>query len=65
MGMPPGEINTFAKSFPHIRARHIRSALAELPELRRSGIGIRAARGDLDQFLDLVEGLDEIGRAHV
>ena len=33
MGMPPGEINTFAKSFPHIRARHIRSALAELPEL--------------------------------
>ncbi len=62
MGMPPGEINTFAKSFPHIRARHIRSALAELPELRRSGIGVRAARGDLDQFLDLVEGLDGLPR---
>ena len=29
LGMPPSEINTFAKSFPHIRARHIRSALAE------------------------------------
>ena len=62
LGMPPGEINTFAKSFPHIRARHIRSALTELPELRRSGIGIRAARGDLDQFLDLVEGLDGLPR---
>jgi error-prone DNA polymerase len=62
LGMPPGEINTFAKSFPHIRARHVRSALAELPELRRSGIGIRAARGDLDQFLDLVEGLDGLPR---
>lgn len=62
LGMPPGEINTFAKSFPHIRAKHVRSALAELPELRRSGLGVLAQRGDLDQFLDLVEGLDKLPR---
>ena len=62
LGMPPGEINTFAKSFPHIRAKYVRSALAELPELRRSGLGVLAQRGDLDQFLDLVEGLDGLPR---
>ncbi len=62
LGMPPGEIHTIAKSFPHIRAKHVRSALAELPELRRSGLAKLAQRGDLDQFLDLVEGLDGLPR---
>jgi error-prone DNA polymerase len=62
LGMPQSEINTMAKSFPHIRAKYVRSALAELPELRRSGLAVRATRGDLDQFLDLVEGLDSLPR---
>jgi len=62
LSMPPGEIDIFAKSFPHIRAKYVRSALAELPELRRSGLGVLAARGDLDQFLNLVEGLDGLPR---
>ncbi len=36
MSLPPDEINTIAKAFPHIRARHISTALTELPELRNS-----------------------------
>lgn len=62
LGMPQSEIGSLAKSFPHIRAKHVRSALAELPELRRSGLAVRASRGELDQFLDLVEGLDALPR---
>ena len=62
LGMPPGEVDVFAKAFPHIRARYVRSALAELPELRRTGLAALAARGDLDDFLNLVEGLDGLPR---
>lgn len=62
LGMPPGEVGALAKAFPHIRARHARSALAELPELRSTGFGRLAARGDLDHFLDLVESLDGLPR---
>ena len=62
LGMPQSEIGSLAKSFPHIKAKHVRSALAELPELRRSGLAVRASRGELDQFLDLVEGLDALPR---
>jgi error-prone DNA polymerase len=62
LGMPPGEIHTVAKSFPHIKAKHVRGALAELPELRRTGLATLAQRGDLDEFLDLVEALDGLPR---
>jgi error-prone DNA polymerase len=62
LGMPPGEVDTFAKSFPHIRAAEVRSALKDLPELRGSGIGRLAAAGELDVFLDLVESLDGLPR---
>ena len=62
LGMPPGEIDAFAKSFPHIRARDARQALEELPELRASGLGRLAARGELDGFLSLVEALDGLPR---
>jgi error-prone DNA polymerase len=62
LGMPPGEIDAFAKSFPHIRARDARQALEELPELRSSGLGRLAARGELDGFLTLVEALDGLPR---
>jgi len=38
MSLPPDEIGAIAKSFPHIRAKHINNALTELPEvLRRLG----------------------------
>ncbi len=62
LGLPAGEIDAFAKSFPHIRARDARNALADLPELRTSGFGRLAASGRLDTFLDLVESLDGLPR---
>ncbi len=62
LGLPPGEIDAFAKAFPHIRARDARAALADLPELRSSGLGRLAAGGRLDGFLNLVEALDGLPR---
>jgi error-prone DNA polymerase len=62
LGLPPGEIDAFAKAFPHIRARDARAALSDLPELRSSGLGRLAAGGRLDGFLDLVEALDGLPR---
>ncbi|MGB7980694.1 MAG: DNA polymerase III subunit alpha [Candidatus Nanopelagicales bacterium] len=62
LGLPPGEIDAFAKAFPHIRARDARAALVDLPELRSSGLGRLAAGGRLDGFLDLVEALDGLPR---
>ncbi|MGZ4651292.1 MAG: DNA polymerase III subunit alpha, partial [Kineosporiaceae bacterium] len=58
LGLPPGEIDVIAKSFPHIRARDVRHALAELPELRASGI----ASSRLALLFDLVESLDGLPR---
>ncbi|HEY6793266.1 MAG TPA: DNA polymerase III subunit alpha [Kineosporiaceae bacterium] len=58
LGLPPGEIDTIAKSFPHIRARDVRHALRELPELRAGGL--TSAR--LDLLFDLVERLDGLPR---
>lgn len=58
LGMPVGEVDALAKAFPHIRARDVRLALAELPELRASNIP--AAR--LDLLLTLVERLDGLPR---
>ncbi len=62
LGLPPQEIDAFAKSFPHIRARDARSALRDLPELRSSGFGLLAKSGELDDFLGLVEALDGLPR---
>ncbi|WP_198954653.1 DNA polymerase III subunit alpha [Kineosporia sp. R_H_3] len=58
LGLPPPEVDAIAKSFPHIRARDVRHAIRELPELRASGLG--AAR--LDLLFDLVERLDGLPR---
>jgi error-prone DNA polymerase len=58
LGLPPAEIDTMAKAFPHIAARNARNALAELPELRASGFD--APR--LQLVLDLVERLDGLPR---
>ena len=38
LGLPPHEIDTVAKAFPHVRASQIGAALTELPELRSSGL---------------------------
>jgi error-prone DNA polymerase len=58
LGLPPGEIDSIAKAFPHIRARDARAALVELPELRASGI----AGPHLDVVFRLVERLDGLPR---
>jgi len=58
LGMPPGEVDTIAKAFPHIRARDARAALRELPELRASGLGEQR----LTVLFDLVERLDGLPR---
>ncbi len=58
LGMPPGEVDTIAKAFPHIRARDARNALRELPELRASGL----AEARLSVLFDLVERLDGLPR---
>jgi error-prone DNA polymerase len=47
-----------AKAFPHISARHARSAIADLPELR---VGPGWARPAMTS-LDLVERLDGLPR---
>jgi error-prone DNA polymerase len=58
LGLPPGEIDVIAKAFPHIRARDVRGALAELPELRASGLTAPRLR----VLFDLVERLDGLPR---
>ena len=59
-GMPPAEIDTFAKAFPHIRARDARTALRDLPELSR--IARLTESGALDEFWSIVEALDGLPR---
>ncbi|MBC3763921.1 DNA polymerase III subunit alpha [Quadrisphaera oryzae] len=58
LGMPPGEVDAIAKAFPHLRARDVRHALRDLPELRASGL----ADPRLDLLYDLVESLDGLPR---
>ena len=58
MSLPPGDIDAIAKSFPHIRARDVRHALRELPELRRANLG----DAQLRVLFELVEGLDGLPR---
>ncbi|MEV8020978.1 DNA polymerase III subunit alpha [Streptomyces sp. NPDC086554] len=58
LSMDPAEIDRIAKSFPHIRARDARSAMAELPELR----AVAGELGDRDRLWDLVEALDALPR---
>jgi error-prone DNA polymerase len=63
LGLPPGEIDTIAKAFPHVRASQVRAALHDLPELRASGLGGADGRGGrLDLLFRLVERLDGLPR---
>ncbi len=56
LGMPPGEIDSIAKAFPHIRARDARIALRELPELRAAGLG-EESLGLLFRLAERLDGL--------
>ncbi|MDX3526015.1 DNA polymerase III subunit alpha, partial [Streptomyces sp. ID05-39B] len=58
LSMDPAEIDRVAKSFPHIRARDARAALAELPELRP----LAAGREKYGKLWELVEALDALPR---
>ncbi|GAA2258000.1 DNA polymerase III subunit alpha [Streptomyces amakusaensis] len=60
LGIAPAEIDRIAKSFPHIRARDIRGALAELPELHP--LAAEAAR--FGPLWELAEGLDGLPRGY-
>ena len=59
LGLPPSEVDTLAKAFPHIRARDARNALRELPELRASRI---ADDPRTPLLFSLVERLDGLPR---
>ncbi len=59
LGLAPQVVDRVAKSFPHIRACDIRSALDELPELRR----LKADAGSYGRLWELAEGLDKLPRA--
>jgi error-prone DNA polymerase len=56
LGMDPVVIDQLAKSFPHIRAKDARTALAELPELRA------VSAEDHGRLWELVEALDGLPR---
>ncbi len=58
LGLPPAEVDAIATAFPHIRARDVRHALAELPELASRGL----TGSHLDLLFDLVERLDGLPR---
>src|SRR5581483_5656776 len=64
LGMPPGEIDTIAKAFPHIRANQVRAAVRDLPESRASGIGSESGEkaGSLEVLFALAERLDGLPR---
>ncbi|MFC4514185.1 DNA polymerase III subunit alpha [Streptomyces ehimensis] len=60
LGMAPDVVDRLAKSFPHIRARDARAALAELPELREIAAGPLGPGNT--RLWELVEALDALPR---
>lgn len=58
LGMPPADVDEIATAFPHIRARDVRHAIADLPELRTRGLDDER----LHTLFDLVERLDGLPR---
>lgn len=62
LGLPMGEIDALAKSFPHIRARDLRNAMRELPELRSSGLVKTLGESGFERWIALAEKLDGLPR---
>ncbi|MFI9255325.1 DNA polymerase III subunit alpha [Streptomyces sp. NPDC053069] len=62
LSMDPAEIDRMAKSFPHIRARDARAALAELPELKQLAGELDRAGARYGRLWELVEALDALPR---
>lgn len=60
LGIAPQRVDEIAKSFPHIRACDISSALAELPELRQ----LAARQEEFGPLFELAEGLDALVRGY-
>ncbi|MFE1802116.1 DNA polymerase III subunit alpha [Streptomyces sp. NPDC059517] len=58
LSMDPADIDRIAKSFPHIRARDARAALAELPELH----SLAGEKEKYGRLWELVESLDALPR---
>ncbi|MDV9176651.1 DNA polymerase III subunit alpha, partial [Streptomyces sp. W16] len=56
LGIAPADVDRIAKSFPHLRASDITSALAELPELRQ----LAREMGRFGPLWELAEGLDSL-----
>ncbi|MEO8107467.1 MAG: DNA polymerase III subunit alpha [Actinomycetes bacterium] len=57
LGLPPSEIDTVAKAFPHIRAKDAQNALRELPELRASRLADDPRMGLLFSLVERLDGL--------
>ncbi|MFN2613465.1 MAG: DNA polymerase III subunit alpha [Actinomycetota bacterium] len=53
LALPEGELDVVAKSFPHINASDIKSALEHLPELKRSSLN----RGQMELLFGVAERL--------
>ncbi|MEU5425871.1 DNA polymerase III subunit alpha [Streptomyces olivoreticuli] len=60
LGIAPHQVDRIAKAFPHIRARDIRTALKELPELQP--LAAEAEDGRYGPLFELAEGLDALPR---
>ncbi|MFJ3498254.1 DNA polymerase III subunit alpha [Streptomyces sp. NPDC086091] len=58
LSLDPADIDRLAKSFPHIRARDARTAMAELPELRE----LEKEKERYGRLWELVEALDALPR---
>jgi error-prone DNA polymerase len=57
-GLPVAEVGAIAKAFPHVRAAHIGTALAELPELKDSQLTMPQLRA----MFRIAERLDGLPR---
>lgn len=62
LGLPSGEVAMCASVFPHIRARDMRAALHDLPELQNSSISRLFEQRPWQLLIDCVEGLDGLPR---
>ncbi len=58
LGLPANEVDYVAKSFPHVRAGDVRTAIEHLPEMR----GLNLDKGQLGLLFDLVERMDGFPR---